>query len=291
MHEITELREMRAWSRAEREKGRRIGFVPTMGSLHEGHLRLVDRARDHADRVVLSVFVNPLRFGPQEDFERYPRSLADDRRLAAEREVDCLFVPETAAMHAAEPLVRVSPGPTAETLEGAARPGHFAGVLTVVAKLFHIVEPDLAVFGRKDYQQAVLVRQMVRDLDFPVEIDVAPTVRELDGLALSSRNAFLDPDQRRAALALSRALRAVEQAWRGGESNPVVLERRGMEVLRGTRVTPEHLAIAGEAMRPVKQADARAVVVIAARVGATRLIDNVVLGEGVAGDVAVGSRA
>ncbi len=291
MHEITEPREMRAWSRAERAKGRRIGFVPTMGSLHEGHLRLVDRARDHADRVVLSVFVNPLQFGPQEDFERYPRSLADDRRLAAEREVDCLFVPETAAMHAAEPLVRVSPGPTAETLEGAARPGHFAGVLTVVAKLFHIVEPDLAVFGRKDYQQAVLVRQMVRDLDFPVEIDVAPTVRELDGLALSSRNAYLDPDQRRAALALSRALRAVEQAWRGGESNPVVLERRGMEVLRIPGVTPEYLAIVGEAMRPVKQADARAVVVIAARVGATRLIDNVVLGEGVAGDVAVGGRA
>ena len=291
MHEITELREMRAWSRAEREKGRRIGFVPTMGSLHEGHLRLVDRARDHADRVVLSVFVNPLQFGPQEDFERYPRSLADDRRLAAEREVDCLFVPETAAMYAAEPLVRVSPGPTAETLEGAARPGHFAGVLTVVAKLFHIVEPDLAVFGRKDYQQAVLVRQMVRDLDFPVEIDVAPTVRELDGLALSSRNAYLDPDQRRAALALSRALRAVEQAWRGGESNPVVLERRGMEVLRIPGVTPEYLAIVGEAVRPVKQADARAVVVIAARVGATRLIDNVVLGEGVAGDVAVGGRA
>jgi len=291
MHEITELREMRAWSRAEREKGRRIGFVPTMGSLHEGHLRLVDRARDHADRVVLSVFVNPLQFGPQEDFERYPRSLARDRGLAAERDVDCLFVPDTAAMYAAEPLVRISPGPMAETLEGAARPGHFAGVLTVVAKLFHIVEPHLAVFGRKDYQQALLVRQMVRDLDFPVEIDVAPTVRELDGLALSSRNAYLDPDQRRAALALSRALRAVEQAWRGGESNPAVLERRGMEVLRATGVTPEYLAVVGEAMRPVKQADARAVVVIAARVGATRLIDNVVLGEGVAGDIAVANRA
>jgi len=282
---------MRAWSRAERTKGRRIGFVPTMGSLHEGHLRLVDRARDHADRVVLSVFVNPLQFGPQEDFERYPRNLARDRGLAALREVDCLFVPDTGAIYPAEPLVRISPGPMTETLEGAARPGHFAGVLTVVAKLFHIVEPDLAVFGRKDYQQALLVRQMVQDLDFPVEIDVAPTVRELDGLALSSRNAYLDPDQRRAALALSRALRAVEQAWRGGESNPAVLERRGMEVLRIPGVTPEYLAVVGEAMRPVTQADARAVVVIAARVGATRLIDNVVLGEGVAGDVAVGNRA
>jgi len=287
MHEITKLPEMRAWSRAERAKGRRIGVVPTMGSLHEGHLRLVDRARDRADRVVLSLFVNPLQFGPQEDFARYPRNLARDRGLAAQREVDCLFAPDTAAMYAAEPLVRVSPGPLGETLEGAARPGHFAGVLTVVAKLFHIVEPDLAVFGRKDYQQALLVRQMVQDLDFPVEIDVAPTVRELDGLALSSRNAYLDPDQRRAALALSRALRAVEQAWRGGEANPAVLERRGLEVLKTPGVTPEYLAVVSETLQPVKQADARSVVVIAARVGPTRLIDNVVLGEGVANDVSV----
>src|SRR6266568_4107248 len=291
MQELTSPKEMREWSRAERARGRRIGFVPTMGLLHEGHLRLVDRAKQRADRVAMSIFVKPLQFGPTEDLAQYPRDLARDRTLAAERGVDCLFVPDTAAMYPTEPLVRVNPGPMADTLEGAARPGHFAGVLTVVAKLFHIVEPDLAVFGRKDFQQAMLVRQMVRDLDFPVEIDVAPTVRELDGLALSSRNAYLDPDQRRAALALSRALRAVEQAWRGGESNPVVLERRGMEVLRIPGVTPEYLAIVGEAMRPVKQADARAVVVIAARVGATRLIDNVVLGEGVAGDVAVGSRA
>src|SRR5213083_148656 len=291
MHELTSPKDMRACSRAERARGRRIGFVPTMGFLHEGHLQLVDRAKERADRTVMSIFVNPLQFGPTEDLGQYPRDLERDRRLAGERGVDCLFVPETPAMYPTEPLVRVSPGPMAETLEGAARPGHFAGVLTVVTKLFHIVEPDIAVFGRKDYQQAVLVRQMVRDLDFPVEIDVAPTVRELDGLALSSRNAFLDPDQRRAALALSRALRAVEQAWRGGESNPVVLERRGMEALRIPGVTPEYLAIVGEAVRPVKQADARAVVVIAARVGATRLIDNVVLGEGVAGDVAVGGRA
>src|SRR5881409_4417179 len=165
MLDLTTPKDMRAWSRAERARGRSVGFVPTMGALHEGHLLLVDRAKQRTDRVVLSVFVNPLQFGPQEDFERYPRSLADDRRLAAEREVDCLFVPETAAMYAAEPLVRVAPGPTAETLEGAARPGHFAGVLTVVAKLFHIVEPDLAVFGRKDFQQAMLVRRLAADLD------------------------------------------------------------------------------------------------------------------------------
>src|SRR5438128_1654132 len=287
MHELTSPKDMRAWSRAERARGRSIGFVPTMGFLHEGHLQLVDRAKQRADRTVMSIFVNPLQFGLTEDLGQYPRDLERDRRLAAERGVDCLFVPETRAMYPAEPLVRVSPGPMAETLEGAARPGHFAGVLTVVAKLFHIVEPHLAVFGRKDYQQALLVRQMVRDLDFPVEIDVAPTVRELDGLALSSRNAYLDPDQRRAALALSRALRAVEQAWRGGEANPAVLERRGLEVLKTPGVTPEYLAVVSETLQPVKQADARSVVVIAARVGPTRLIDNVVLGEGVANDVSV----
>src|SRR2546425_7963557 len=238
MHEVTSPKDMRAWSRAGRAGGRRIGFVPTMGFLHEGHLQLVDRAKQRADRTVMSIFVNPLQFGLTEDLGQYLRDLERDRRLAAERGVDCLFVPETRAMYPAEPLVRVSPGPMAETLEGAARPGHFAGVLTVVAKLFHIVEPDLAVFGRKDYQQALLVRQMVRDLDFPVEIDVAPTVRELDGLALSSRNAYLDPDQRRAALALSRALRAVEQAWRGGGSKPLVLAGPGMGVLPIPRGAP-----------------------------------------------------
>src|SRR5207245_2549074 len=185
-----------------------------MGFLHEGHLQLVDRAKQRADRVVLSIFRNPLQFGPTEDLAQYPRDLERDRRLAAERGVDCLFVPDTSAMYPTEPLVRVNPGPMADTLEGAARPGHFAGVLTVVAKLFHLVEPDLAVFGRKDFQQAMLVRRLAADLDFGLEIDVAPTVRELDGLALSSRNTYLKGDDRRAALALSRALRAVEQAWR-----------------------------------------------------------------------------
>ena len=287
MHELTSPKEMREWSRAERARGRRIGLVPTMGFLHEGHLQLVDRAKDRADRAVLSIFVNPLQFGPTEDLARYPRDLARDRRLAAERGVDCLFVPDTSAMYPTEPLVRVSPGPMADTLEGAARPGHFAGVLTVVAKLLHIVEPDVAVFGRKDFQQAMLVRRLATDLDFAVEIEVAPTVRELDGLALSSRNAYLQGDDRRAALALSRALRAVEQAWRGGEADPAALERRGLDVLRGPAVTPEYLALVDEEIRPVARVDARTVVVIAARVGTTRLIDNVVLGEGVAGDTAV----
>jgi len=287
MHELTSPKDMRAWSRAERARGRRIGFVPTMGFLHEGHLQLVDRAKQRADRTVMSIFVNPLQFGLTEDLGQYPRDLERDRRLAAERGVDCLFVPETRAMYPAEPLVRVSPGPMAETLEGAARPGHFAGVLTVVAKLFHIVEPDIAVVGRKDFQQAMLVRRLAADLDFGLEIDVAPTVRELDGLALSSRNTYLKGDDRRAALALSRALRAVEQAWRSGEADPKVLQRRGMQTLMAPGVSPGYLELVDEQIRPVARADARTVVVIAARVGTTRLIDNVVLGEGVASDVSV----
>src|SRR6266550_2576392 len=191
MHELTSPKEMRAWSRAERARGRRLGFVPTMGFLHEGHLQLVDRAKQRADRVVLSIFVNPLQFGPTEDLAHYPRDLERDRGLAAERGVDCLFVPDTSAMYPTEPLVRVNPGPMADTLEGAARPGHFAGVLTVV--------------GRKDCQQAMLVRRLAADLDFGLEIDVAPTVRELDGLALSSRNTYLKGDDRRAAPASTRA--------------------------------------------------------------------------------------
>lgn len=258
-----------------------------MGFLHEGHLRLVDRARELTDRVVLSIFVNPLQFGPNEDFRTYPRDLARDRQLAEERGVDCVFVPEASEMYPAEPITRIGAGPAGDALEGVARPGHFSGVLTVVAKLFHAVEPDVAVFGRKDFQQATLVKRMVQDLSFPITIDVLPTVRELDGLALSSRNSYLNPDQRRAAVALSRALRTVEQTWRSGEADPVLVQRRGMEVLRAPGVGPEYLALVDEELQPVTRVTARSVAVLAARLGATRLIDNVVLGEGVAADPTV----
>ncbi len=278
---------MRAWSHAERARGRKIGFVPTMGFLHEGHLRLVDRARELAQRVVLSIFVNPLQFGPKEDFTKYPRDLERDRQLAEDRGVDCLFVPEGNEMYPVQPVARVTGGPAADTLEGAARPGHFGGVLTVVAKLFHIVAPDVAVFGRKDFQQATLVKRMVQDLDFPITVDVLATVRELDGLALSSRNSYLNPDQRRSAVALSRALRTVEQTWRSGEADPAALERRGLETLRVPGVEPEYLALVDENLQPVPRATARTIAVLAARLGATRLIDNVVLGEGVAADPTV----
>ena len=278
---------MRAWSQAERARGRKIGFVPTMGFLHEGHLRLVDRAKELTARVVLSIFVNPLQFGPKEDFTKYPRDLASDRQVAEQRGVDCVFVPEASEMYPSEPVARVTAGAAADTLEGAARPGHFTGVLTVVAKLFHVVAPDVAVFGRKDVQQATLVKRMVQDLDFAITIDVLPTVRELDGLALSSRNSYLTPDQRRAALALSRALRTVEQTWRSGEADPAALQRRGMDVLRTPGVEPEYLALVDEDLQPAARATPRTIAVLAARVGTTRLIDNVVLGEGVAADPTV----
>jgi pantoate--beta-alanine ligase len=287
MHELASPPAMRAWSRGERARGRRIAFVPTMGFLHEGHLRLMDHARERADRVVLSIFVNPLQFGPGEDFQAYPRDLARDRTLAAARQADCLFVPEAQALYPADPLVKLEPGPLAATLEGSARPGHFVGVLTVITKLFHWVEPDVAVFGRKDFQQALLVERLAADLDFPVEIDVRPTVRELDGLALSSRNAYLDADARRAALALSRALRTIEQAWRGGEADPRALVRRGMDVLATPGVTPEYLVLVDRSLRPVTRVDARTVALVAATVGSTRLIDNVVLGDGIGADTAV----
>ncbi len=278
---------MRAWSQAERARGRKIGFVPTMGFLHEGHLRLVDRAKELAERVVVSIFVNPLQFGPNEDFTKYPRDLERDRQLAGGRGVDCLFVPEAREMYPAEPVARVTGGPAADMLEGAVRPGHFGGVLTVVAKLFHIVAPDVAVFGRKDFQQATLVRRMVQDLDFPITVDVPATVRELDGLALSSRNSYLNPDQRRSAVALSRALRAVEQTWRSGEADPAMLQRRGLDTLRAPGVEPDYLALVDDNLQPVTRATPRTVAVLAARIGATRLIDNVVLGEGVAADPTV----
>ncbi len=282
MVDLETIPDLRRWVRGHRAARRRIGLVPTMGYLHEGHLRLVDEARRRADAVVMSVFVNPLQFGPNEDFLRYPRDLERDRALVTARGVDALFVPSTETMYPPGAEVRVTPGPTGEHWEGAARPGHFAGVLTVVAKLLHLVEPDVACFGRKDVQQAVLITQMVRDLDWPVEIVVVPTVRETDGLALSSRNAYLDPEERRQAVGLSRALQAGHEAWRAGQTTARRLEQTMREQLAkypGIRL--EYLAIVEpRTLEPVATAAADTIVALAARVGHTRLIDNIVLGEG-----------
>jgi pantoate--beta-alanine ligase len=284
MIELTSVADVRAWVRARRREGRRIGLVPTMGYLHEGHLALVDEARRRADAVVMSIFVNPLQFGPAEDLERYPRDLPRDRRLAQERGVNALFVPSEAVMYPQTPEIRIVPGRSAERWEGASRPGHFTGVLTVVAKLFHLTEPDVACFGRKDVQQAVLIRQMVRELDWPLELAVVPTVREPDGLALSSRNAYLNPEQRRRATALSGALREAHAAWRRGERSAAAIEARMRSVLEVyPEVMVEYIAVAEpELLAPVDQVEETTVVAIAARVGRTRLIDNIVLGEGVA---------
>jgi len=282
MIDLDAIPELRRWVRDARAAERRVALVPTMGYLHEGHLRLVDEARRRADAVVMSVYVNPLQFGPQEDLARYPRDLARDRTLARARGVDALFAPADAVMYPLGSEIRVIPGPSADRWEGAARPGHFAGVLTVVAKLFHLVQPDVATFGRKDIQQAVLVRQMVRDLDWPLEIVVVPTVREPDGLALSSRNAYLSPAERRQAVALSAALGAAHEAFVAGERRAAALEvimRGRLDAERAVAV--EYLAIAEpHTLAPVQAVDASTVVAVAARLGRTRLIDNIILGEG-----------
>jgi pantoate--beta-alanine ligase len=283
MIQLTTIPELREWIAQVRGAGRRIGLVPTMGYLHEGHLALVHAARQRSAAVVVSIFVNPLQFGPNEDLARYPRDLARDRQLAEACGVDLLFVPDEATMYPAGMEVRVVPGPSGERWEGAARPGHFAGVLTVVAKLFHLVQPDFACFGRKDIQQATLIRQMVRDLDWPLELVIVPTVREADGLALSSRNSYLSPEQRGEARALSAALRVAHQAWREGEKRASELERHMRSSLAMTPgVAVEYIAVVEPtALAPVFQADASTVVAIAARIGHTRLIDNIILGEGV----------
>ena len=282
MVELTTIADLRAWTRAQRAAGRRVGLVPTMGYLHEGHLTLIDEARRRTDAVILTIFVNPLQFGPKEDLARYPRDLPRDRALAEDRGVAALFVPAVETMYPPGSEVRVVPGPTADRWEGAARPGHFTGVLTVVAKLFHLVEPDLACFGQKDIQQLTLVQRMVRDLDWPIDIVTVPTVREPDGLALSSRNAYLSSEDRRRAVILSRALHVAHQAFCEGERQAERLHERMQQQLRSEPgVMAEYIAIVEpEGMTPVAVAQGSTIVAIAARFGGTRLIDNISLARG-----------
>jgi pantoate--beta-alanine ligase len=267
---------------AARARGEHIGFVPTMGFLHEGHLRLVDDAARRAGCVVMSIFVNPTQFGPNEDFSRYPRDLSGDASKARSRGVDFLFVPEVAEMYPAPPTLHVTADDLTTRWEGAVRPGHFGGVLTVVAKLFNIVAPDVAIFGRKDFQQAALIRRMVRELNFPIDVVVAPTVRETDGLALSSRNTYLDESSRASALGLVASLRAAERAFAAGERDGERLTAIGLESL-ATRpeIKVDYFAVVDPTdMRAVEHAASDSVAIVAARVGATRLIDNMILGEG-----------
>lgn len=261
-----------------RDAGERVGFVPTMGALHEGHLALVRRARELADRVVVSVFVNPTQFGPDEDFELYPRDANRDAVLLADEGADLLFLPEVATIYPDGAVTRVRlAGPPATGLEAAHRPGHFEGVATVVTLLFEIVRPDLAVFGEKDAQQLAVVRRLVRDLHLPLEIVGHPTVREADGLAMSSRDAYLSPPERRAATVLHRALSAARDAIEGGEREAITVRRRMREILESESLAAIDYAdvVDAETFEPVTRIRGRVVLPLAAHIGKTRLIDNI----------------
>ncbi|MFL1377256.1 MULTISPECIES: pantoate--beta-alanine ligase [unclassified Nocardiopsis] len=260
----------------------RTALVPTMGALHGGHRSLMRIARERADTVVVSVFVNPLQFGPNEDFDRYPRDLEGDTATCAREGVDVVFAPETETMYpAGRPAVTIEAGAMGDRLEGASRPGHFTGVLTVVGKLFHLVRPDLAVFGEKDAQQIALIRRMVADLDFPVEIVGAPILRDPDGLASSSRNVYLSAAERTAALALSRSLEAARGAAdRGAAAARAAATAVLEEAAEGEPpVELDYLALVDPATFVEAADDHRgdAVLALAARVGTTRLIDNTTL--------------
>ena len=260
-------------SRALHGVGRKLALVPTMGALHAGHRELIRRAKRLPNNVVAtSIFVNPLQFGAGEDFEAYPRPLENDLAVLTEDGVEIAFTPSADALYADGAAVTVHPGPLGEELEGAVRPGHFAGVLTVVAKLFNLLRPDYALFGEKDYQQLVLIKRMVRDLNIDTHVIGVPTVRERDGLALSSRNVYLTPEQREDAIVLSAALTA--GAFVGRDGAEAVLETAWKTLAARPAVEVDYLELRGTDLGPAP-VDGEARLLIAARVGSTRLIDNV----------------
>ena len=273
---VTETREA---CRRAKSRGK-LGLVPTMGALHEGHMSLVRAAKAQCGPVAVSLFVNPTQFGPNEDLSKYPRTFERDRELLEKESVDFLFAPTVEEMYPPGATTYVTVEGLSEKLDGKSRPGHFRGVTTVVSKLFHIVEPDLAFFGQKDAAQVAVIRKMVRDLDFPVQIVVCPIVRESDGLALSSRNVYLDAAQRKSALALSRSLRTVQETFDRGERDAAHLIDAGKGVLAeesGARLDYFEI-VDPTTLDPVAQITRPALVAVAAFAGSTRLIDNLVLG-------------
>jgi len=275
----TTIEEMRAASRVLRRERGRLGFVPTMGALHEGHLSLVRAAKSSCDVVAASIFVNPKQFGPNEDFASYPRTFDRDQSLLQNEGVDLLFAPRVEEMYPPGAEAWVTVEALSNKLDGRSRPGHFRGVTTVVAKLFHIVEPDAAFFGQKDAVQIAILRRMVRDLNFPVEIVVCPIVREPDGLAMSSRNAYLDSQQRKRALVLHRALLKAKNLADDGERNAAKLLAAAREELSSEpQVRLDYLEIVDpDSLDPVENVFPGTLVVVAALIGTTRLIDNVML--------------
>jgi pantoate--beta-alanine ligase len=275
----TTIEDTRNARRRARQAGQRVALVPTMGALHEGHLSLVRIAKANSDFVVVSIFVNPLQFAPTEDLAKYPRTLERDQEMLAKEGVDLIFAPTAAEMYPTPAVAYVNVEGLSERLDGASRPGHFRGVATVVAKLFHIVEPAVAVFGQKDGAQLAIIRRMVRDLNFPVEIVAGPIVREADGMAMSSRNAYLDPQQRKQALVLSRSLSRVQVLFNRGERSTTKLIASGKGVFaEEPAVRIDYFSMVNpESLEPVGEIQSEVLVAVAAYVGTTRLIDNLVL--------------
>ncbi|MGA7909845.1 MAG: pantoate--beta-alanine ligase [Candidatus Sulfotelmatobacter sp.] len=271
---------MRAAGRGARDKGRRLGLVPTMGALHDGHLSLVRAAKAGCDVVAVSIFVNPAQFGPNEDFAKYPRTFERDRELLDNEGVEWLFAPTVQEMYPPGAVTWVSVEELSGKLDGRSRPGHFRGVTTVVAKLFHIIEPDAAFFGQKDAAQVAIIRRMVRDLNLPVQIVACPIVREADGLAMSSRNAYLDPQQRKQALVLHRSLMRVKELADRGERNAARLIAAAREEFAAeAAVRLDYFEIVNpDSLDPMEDVSrGGALVAVAAFVGSTRLIDNILL--------------
>lgn len=277
MIELSTGAQLRAEIAALRERGKRIGFVPTMGNLHPGHRRLMERARQLADVVVVSIYVNPLQFGPQEDFASYPRTPAEDRALLVDANVDVLFAPEEREIYprGRDRQTQVEVPQLGDTLCGAFRPGHFRGVTTAVARLFNLVAPDIAVFGKKDFQQLLIVRFMAADLGMPIEIVGVDTVREPDGLAISSRNRYLSPGERRTAPKLHQSLRQVSRALQQGTPAGVA-ETAALAELRAAGFRPDYVSVRRPSdLSEPQAADKSLIVLAAAWLGRTRLIDNV----------------
>lgn len=280
MQVVSTIEELRAL-RASVAPGQTVGLVPTMGYLHAGHMSLVQAARAQCDIVAVSIFVNPTQFGPNEDFARYPRDMERDLGLLREAGVDWVFTPTPEVMYPPGYSTYVSVESVTEPLEGAARPGHFRGVATVVAKLFNMVQPHRAYFGQKDAQQVVVVRRMVEDLNFPLEVVIVPTMREPDGLAMSSRNVYLNPEERQAALVLYRALNAAKEAWDKGERRGSLLREPMRRTLAAEPLAqPDYVSVADP--RTLQELDesrqaTRALASLAVRIGKTRLIDNFLL--------------
>ena len=271
--------QMTSLSRDAQRAGKRVGFVPTMGALHEGHLSLVRAARAQSDTVVVSIFVNPTQFGPHEDFGKYPRTFDQDRAMLEREGVDCIFFPSVEEMYPPGATTWVTVEGLSEKLDGRSRPGHFRGVTTVVSKLFNIVQPHAAFFGQKDAAQVAIIRKMVRDLNFPVKIVVCPIVRESDGLAMSSRNAYLTPQECKQALILSRSLRQVQLLVEQGERNGHKLIAAGKQAMaEEPAVRLDYFEIVDpDTLDPVTDVAKGALVAVAAYVGSTRLIDNLLL--------------